>query len=153
MVYVAQLLRSEFAALASLSADLLIHLRLLPDDRFEVEQVLVDADFQHAADAVAGLAGVVAVGGAEAVLAEAHVARRLGDDLVRQHLAVAADEVLVPLVGRAGEATLHQPGVLAAAPRAAPLAGRDRGLFIYHACVLCPVTSPALCVSVMVRSS
>src|SRR5690606_20358023 len=89
-------------------------------DRLDVEQVLVRADLQNPGDIVFRLAHGIAVGAPGAILAKTHVTRAPRDDLVRQALAVVAQEILVTLVRWSGEPALREPYVPAATPRTLP---------------------------------
>src|SRR5262245_29536011 len=93
------------------------------DDGLEVDQVLVDADLEDAANAVARLVHRVLVHPAGVPATQPHLPRGLGHHLVGDPAAGGAGEVLIDLVGRAGVAALHEMGVVAPTPGTATIAG------------------------------
>lgn len=84
----------------------------------DVEESFVHADFQDASDHIFGLAGIVAPEITDLELPEPHITGRTRDDFVREAMAPAAGDVLVPVVGRSHEAAQHMIGFPAATPGA-----------------------------------
>ena len=74
----------------------------------EIDEVLVEADLQDAADLVARLVCLIAVNAARPEATNSHLACGLGDQFKRYLVAIVASEILVHFIGRAGVSPVHE---------------------------------------------